>query len=84
MEYHNQSVGSDPVANNKSMKDKEMAAMLKANHVERHSGRCPICYGMMPNGTFYPAEADRHFLTCKGPPSKASKSVRRVDIKRAA
>lgn len=72
------------MANNKSMKDKEMAADLKARHVERHTGICPICYGVMPNGTFYPAEADRHFIVCKGPPSKASKSVRRGPVIRRA
>jgi hypothetical protein len=54
-------------AGNKSIKDKEMAAMLKRNGVERETGRCPICYGFMPNGTFYPARADQHIISCPGP-----------------
>lgn len=56
----------------RATKDKEMAAMLKREGIERETGKCPICYGYMPNGTFYPARADQHFMTCPGPRRKSS------------
>jgi hypothetical protein len=38
--------------NDKSAKDKQMAARLKAEGDERHTGRCVICGAIIKNGTY--------------------------------
>jgi hypothetical protein len=52
-------------------KDQEMAQRMKAAGEERRSGRCPICYNMIPNGLFE-AQGNYIHLTarCPGPRRK--------------
>lgn len=57
-------------------KDKEMAARLKRMGDERTTQRCPICYRVIPNGTFRPSAVDQHILTCPGPPHKVATARR--------
>ena len=45
------------MAARKSTKDKAMAADLKRRKVVRTTGRCPICYKLIPN------DALNHFRT---------------------
>lgn len=33
----------------KSKKDKQMAAYLKKHKIERHGGRCAVCYKLVSN-----------------------------------
>lgn len=54
-------------------KDQNMAAAMKRDGVERQSGRCPTCYGMVANGTFWPAKYDAHIVSCPGPTRKGSR-----------
>lgn len=35
----------------RSQKDKEMAARMKREGIERKTGRCPNCYKIVPNGS---------------------------------
>jgi hypothetical protein len=43
--------------NNRSAKDKQMAARLKREGVERNTGRCAICYRPIGNGK----AAEQHY-----------------------
>lgn len=63
------------MAVNDKQKDQEMAQRLKTEGVERWSGRCPICYQMIPSGLFA-QEANYNHLTarCPGPARKGSRS----------
>lgn len=73
------------MASNRRQKDQDMAAMLKANHVERTTGRCAICYNLIPNGLFSPAKWDMHLLSCPGPRRKGARTfVRLPNTRRAA
>lgn len=54
----------------KSMKDKEMAAELKRQGVERWTGICPLCYSIIPNDTFGGTGAARHLVKCVMPSPK--------------
>jgi hypothetical protein len=44
--------GHEGAAARRSREDKEKAAVLKRNNVERRDGRCCICYGVIGNDTF--------------------------------
>lgn len=57
-------------------KDQAMAAALKAAGIERRTGRCALCYNMVPNGTFDPGGFDAHLLKCPGPRRKGSRFPR--------
>lgn len=39
--------------NNRSVKDKEMAAYLKKMGVKRTTGNCPLCHHTIPNGVIH-------------------------------
>lgn len=52
-------------------KDQNMAADMKARGEERRTGRCAICYGLIPNGLFNPSGWDNHLLKCPGPRRKS-------------
>jgi hypothetical protein len=44
-------------SNDRSAKDKQMAARLKAEGDDRHIGRCCICYRIISNG----AACENHY-----------------------
>lgn len=48
-------------ANDRSTKDKEMAAVLKARKIERRTGRCCICYSEIGNDTFGGRSVFNHY-----------------------
>jgi hypothetical protein len=54
----------------RSQRDKERAAYLKSIGDERRSGRCPICYELIPNDTFGGFGAASHLSRCTRPTKK--------------
>jgi hypothetical protein len=54
----------------RSQRDKEKAAVLKRLGIERRSGKCPICYGDVPNDTFGGFGAAAHIGRCVRPSPK--------------
>lgn len=62
------------MANQERQKDQEMAQRLKAEGVERWTGICPICYGVIPNGLFDSAGNYLHLTAkCPGPKRKGAR-----------
>lgn len=59
------------MANNRSMKDKEMAAMLKRLHIRRTTGSCPWGCGRAITNGGQPLLI--HLNQCKGKSSKRGK-----------
>lgn len=58
------------------VKDQEMAQRLKREGVERWNGRCPICYGIIPNGLFDPHGNYIHITArCQGPRRKGARVI---------
>lgn len=55
-------------------KDQNMAADMKARGEERRTGRCAICYNLIPNGLFNPSGWDNHLLKCPGPRRKGNRT----------
>lgn len=47
-------------AKQKQQRDKQQAAFMKAHGIERRTGRCPVCYGIVPNDTFGGAGMQNH------------------------
>lgn len=50
-------------ASDRVIKDKEMASRMKREGVERRSGKCPICQGLIPMARIYIHVTAQ----CKGP-----------------
>lgn len=63
-------------ASRRSTRDKERAAVLKAIGEERRSGKCPICYGTIPNDTFGGWGAAGHISRCTAASPKYSRRMR--------
>ena len=47
-----------------SDKDKRMAAELKRNHVERTTGRCPVCYRIVTSENLNAGTRNKHIGNC--------------------
>ena len=54
------------MAQNRSTKDKQMAARLKAEGVTRHTGICCICYRPIGNDGKAEAHYERHARGAEG------------------
>ena len=58
-----------------SNKDKMMAAHMKAKGIDRHTGRCPICHGLVSVNRqarmAIVAGMYTHIITCHGRASRA-------------
>lgn len=50
----------------RKIRDKERAAQMKRDGVERRTGICPLCYGVISNDTFGGDGAKRHLIRCQG------------------
>ena len=61
------------MGNKSKEKDQNMAADMKRRGIERRTGRCAMCYQMIPNGLFDSAGFYNHILKCKGPPHKGQR-----------
>lgn len=48
-------------ASRRSQRDKEKAAELKRQGIERGGGRCAVCYRTIPNDTFGGSGAFHHY-----------------------
>ena len=71
-------------ATQESNKDKEMAAYMKAKGIDRHTGRCPICHGLVSVNRqarqAIVAGMYTHIITCHG--RRSSGEVERLHRRR--